>query len=142
MKKLLSITSSFIIALALSGVVLAKQTASMSTKKHNTQAVRSSLTKAKGRVEAVNLSARTLTLMEDGKSVTFHFDENTKITEAGKTIQPAAITSGLNATVNYTERDGRKMASAIHLRPAKATKPHKATKSHKDTATKHTKPRY
>jgi hypothetical protein len=73
---------------------------------------------AKGEVSAVDLSAKTLTLMEGQKSLTFNFDDKTLIKQAHQTVQPSAITSGMQATVKYTEKDGKDWATSVVLYPA------------------------
>ena len=117
MKKFFAIASILITAFALSGTVLAQQKPA-AKKAPPTKVPQAKI--AKGEVSAVDTSARTLTLMERGKAVTFAYDETTKITEDGRTVEPSAITTGAKATVKYTEKDGKNLATSISLTPAAA----------------------
>ncbi|MBI3951149.1 MAG: hypothetical protein HY314_11930 [Acidobacteria bacterium] len=136
MKKFLTIISVVIMAFALSGAAWAQKRSEAKkatpAKTEAKQTKKEKMKTAKGEVSAVDVSASTLTLMEKGKAVAFTFDDKTKITEAGRAVQPSAITTGTKATVTYTERDGKNWAHSIALHKpgaAKQSTPPKKTKT-------------
>lgn len=71
-----------------------------------------------GQIQAVDPTAQTVTLINDGEELMLALDERTAILEQGRPVQPASITSGATATVKYTQKGTRKWARKIELAPA------------------------
>jgi YD repeat-containing protein len=122
MKKFLAVASFLAVAFALSGAALAQKKEAAKT----SHAAKGKT--ASGEVSAVDASNQTLTITtKGGKAITFSYDSQTKITQAGRAAQASDIATGMRATVKYTEKDGQNWASSISLRPAK--KAHSSTKA-------------
>lgn len=140
MKKFVAITSVLVLAFAVSSVVLAQKT--QPTKKATTAKTTAQhmanpkMRTAKGEVSAVDVNASSLTLTVKKNPMAFSFDNQTKITESGRTVQPSAITSGMRATVKYMERDGKNYANSISLHPARGAKQSTSKKMSKSTGGK------
>jgi hypothetical protein len=117
MKKLLTITSTFLIALALSSAALSQQKPAAHkvapTRTQTTQAEKSELKMISGRVTTVDAKAKILTVAENTKSVTFAWNDKTKITAAGHAVKPSALGSGARVTVHYMEKGGKNVANSI-----------------------------
>lgn len=132
MRKFLSVTNVVVLAFALSGAVVASQKSEAHKASGQVEAKHTMKAKARtarGEISAVNTSAETLTLMEEGQAVTFAYNSQTKFTEAGRTVHPSAIKSGMTATVKYTEREGKKIAHEVSVRSGKQAAAHPAKKS-------------
>lgn len=111
MKKFLAVTSIFVIPCALSSIALAQQKPAPK-KTEAAHAVPTEKT-AEGRITAVDAKTKTLTVAEGTKSMTFVWDEKTKITEAGHAVKPSALVSGAQVTVHYMEKGGKNVANSI-----------------------------
>jgi len=128
MKRFQTITTIFVIALALSSAAVAQQ--QPRAQKATPKIAKQKMLTARGEVSTVDVSSKTLTLKVDTKTETFAFDEKTQIIgSTGKPVEPSAITAGMKATVTYTEQDGKKLAHRVRLQSARAekAKPQKKT---------------
>jgi len=123
MKKFLTIINACVLTFAFSSVVWAQQkTAAQQAAPRKTETAHAAaqLKTATGRITAVDAKAKTLTVAEGTNSVTFLWNEKTKITEAGHAVKPSALVSGAQVTVHYQEKGGRNWASSIVITPVTA----------------------
>lgn len=122
MSKLVRILSVILIAFALSSLLVYRLRLNSTLRPpHQRQSVPNLLEETKtveGEIQAVDPDARTLTVINADEEVMMAFDERTAILESGKPVQPASITSGMPATVKYTQKGGKKWARRIELAPA------------------------
>jgi hypothetical protein len=77
--------------------------------------INSDVQTVKGQIGTVNTDAKTLTLVDGDKQVTFAFDERTAIVESGHAVPPASIPQGAAASVRYSQRGGKNWARKIEL---------------------------
>ncbi|MFY9609135.1 MAG: hypothetical protein WAU45_11050 [Blastocatellia bacterium] len=78
-------------------------------------AIRAVTKTVEGQIGAVDPDARTFILDDGTGKVILAFDERTEIVEAGRIVEPTSITSGVSATIKYTQRHGRNLARKIEL---------------------------
>jgi hypothetical protein len=72
---------------------------------------------AEGEVGAVDEESRTLTLINNSRSMAFSFDDKTSVMQAGRLLRPASIKPGARATVKYQKRGRRLLAREIVIVP-------------------------
>jgi hypothetical protein len=125
MNKFLAITTLFIATLAGSGAAWAQSKSvaqkPATVKTHvaatKTPEVKSVSHIATGQISQITTKTKTLTVREGTKTMTFLWDEHTKITEAGHGVKSSALVSGARVTVHYIERGGQNRATAITITP-------------------------
>ena len=123
-----------LMTLALSGVGWAAQKATDSTSSSAAKtehSVKAENRTATGKISAVDNTAHTLTLTEKHKTVTFHFEDKTLMTEAGHMVQPSALATGQKVTVRYVAREGKDWVSSLSIHSPKPVKSHSLTKTSK-----------
>lgn len=81
---------------------------------------------AAGRISAVDANAMSLTVDVNGKSEQLSYTVATAILEGGKSVTPAALTSGEKVKVAFENKAGKHVATSIEIfktaTPASATK--------------------
>jgi hypothetical protein len=70
---------------------------------------------AEGEVQAIDLGAGTLTIVEGDHQYTFSFDDRTSIQQSGHPVAPDLIEAGSGAKVRYLKRGGKNWARRIEL---------------------------
>ena len=114
--KHLTITGAFVAVLVLFHVALLLQKPALHKATPATaqtaHAEKSGQKTVSGRVTVVDLKAKTLTIAGT-KTMTFVWDEKTKIMAAGHAVKPSALVSGAEVTVHYIEKGGTNVASSI-----------------------------
>ena len=78
---------------------------------------------AAGMVKSATADSLVLVAGKDKKEWTFGIDKDTKITKAGKAATAADLAENDNATVSYTEADGKMHAKSVTVKTKVAAKP-------------------
>ncbi len=77
-----------------------------------------------GAVKSASADGLVVLVGKAKKEETFTFDKDTKVTKAGKAIQPGDLTANEWIRVTYVESDGKMVAKAVTVRtPRIAAKP-------------------
>jgi hypothetical protein len=84
-----------------------------------------------GEVVSVDAAGHAFTIKEtvkggEAKEVTFNLDEKGKVMVAGKAAKLEDLKAGDSVTVHYTEKDGNKIASELHVAKPTASKASKS----------------
>ena len=127
-------------ALAFAGVVSgsalaqtpAKSPASKTTTAKSAATPKAAVHSASGSIESYDASAHSLTLKTAKASSTFEVGTETKVWAGSKSVSTDELSNdtGRHATVKYSEQDGKKMATSVHVAAAAPAKA-KSTKSSK-----------
>jgi hypothetical protein len=123
MKKRYVVLSSLVVVFALFVIANAQPQANSDTTKSTASStqhkVKHPLMTTKGEISSIDINGRTLTLMEGQNPMSFNFNDKTRVTQSGRSVQASAIKTGERASIKYKEQDGQKWATAIQLASAK-----------------------
>ena len=70
---------------------------------------------AKGEVQAIDVGAGTLTIVNGDREFVFTFDDRTSISQSGHSVPAGSIEAGTGATIRYLKRGGKNWARRIEL---------------------------
>lgn len=129
MRKILSVVMSLVMLFAFTAVSFAAEQeaapapAAKTEKMEKTHHARKAgLHKISGEVAAVDATAGTITVKHKKGDVTISVDAKTKV-KAGKEKKSIEdVKAGEKVTVKYKEEDGKKVATAVYIKTAKAAK--------------------
>jgi phage baseplate assembly protein gpV len=136
MPKLLAAGMALTFAGAVAGTALAqtpaKSPANKTTAAKSAAAPKAAVHSASGSIESYDASAHSLTLKTAKASSTFEVGNDTKVWAGSKSVTADELSNdtGRHATIKYSEHDGKKMATSVHVAAATPAKT-KSTKSSK-----------
>ncbi|MEN3334453.1 MAG: hypothetical protein V7641_3818 [Blastocatellia bacterium] len=115
MSKLIRIIVIILFAFALASLLIVRLRIGDTPAGPPQSAINSDVQTVEGQIGTVNTDAKTLTLVDGDRQVTFAFDERTAIVESGHAVPPASIPQGAAASVRYSQRGGKNWARKIEL---------------------------
>jgi hypothetical protein len=131
MRKVYVILMAVLLIVGLSAVVAAAGPTTT-----NTEPAKQAVMRCMGEVTAVDAAAKTFSVKEGEKTMTFMWNQDTKLTEAHHPVTESSLIPGCHVAVHYTEVGGHHMAQHIAVHPAQsATAPSTAptTTTHPST---------